>query len=238
MKEIRDILSSWKTTAVLFAIYAVALAAATFIEAKIGSPAARSVIYTAWWMYVLYGLFIVNFIFVSRRMLLARRRAIGVIILHWGFIVTIIGALVTHIWSYEGIMHIRQGGISDTIVFQDGTSKQVPFNVELNDFTVVRYHGSNSPSSFESDVTITHDGKSREQKIFMNNIARVAGYRIYQSSYDRDEMGTILTVNFDPAGTAVTYVGYFLLIAGMAVALCQKGSRLRTLYSSIGKTTV
>ena len=72
----------------------------------------------------------------------------------------------------------------------------------------------------------------------MNNIARVGGYRLYQSSYDPDEQGTILSVNHDPVGTAVSYAGYFLLIAGLIVALCQKGSRFRTLYAKLGKATL
>ena len=48
--------------------------------------------------------------------------------------------------------------------------------------------------------------------IFMNNILKYKGYRFYQSSYDRDEKGTILSVNHDMAGMIVTYTGYTMLI--------------------------
>ena len=45
----------------------------------------------------------------------------------------------------------------------------------------------------------------------MNNVLNYKGYRFFQSSYDKDEKGTILSVNFDWWGTLITYIGYFLL---------------------------
>ncbi len=42
----------------------------------------------------------------------------------------------------------------------------------------------------------------------MNNILSSGGYRFYQSSYDPDELGTVLSVNHDRWGTSVTYLGY------------------------------
>ena len=48
--------------------------------------------------------------------------------------------------------------------------------------------------------------------IFMNNILKYKGYRFYQSSFDRDEKGTILSVNHDMAGMMVTYTGYALAV--------------------------
>ena len=53
----------------------------------------------------------------------------------------------------------------------------------------------------------------------MNKVIYEQGYRLYQSSYDADEQGTILTVNNDTAGTGITYAGYLLLLAGMLLTL-------------------
>lgn len=236
MKEIVNLLSDWRTTAVLLILYAAALGGATFIEVKMGSQAARSIIYTSWWMYVLYGAFILNFIFVSLKMKLHKRKRWGAMMLHYGLVVTVIGAMITHLWGYDGIMHIREGESSNVIVMDDGSTRQVPMSVKLNKFSIQRYYGSNSPSSFQSDVTITHKGTAGDYKIFMNNISRVAGYRFYQTSYDQqDERGTYLTVNYDPIGTAVTYLGYFLLFLGMIWAVCEPGSRLRQLNRQLAK---
>jgi len=103
----------------------------------------------------------------------------------------------------------------------------VPFSLFLKDFEVERYPGSNSPSSFASDVVLLDPelGIQEERRIFMNNVLKHRGYRFYQASYDTDEMGSVLSVNKDWVGTFVTYLGYLVLIAGMVVALFVPGTR-------------
>ena len=113
-----------------------------------------------------------------------------------------------------------------------------PFEVRCNDFTLERYPGSNSPSSFASEVTVMDNrfgGVEINQRIFMNNVLDYDGYRLFQSSYDQDELGTVLSVNHDFWGTWVTYVGYFFLFLGMLLTLVMKKSRFTTLRQSIRK---
>ncbi len=62
----------------------------------------------------------------------------------------------------------------------------------------------------------------------MNNILKYKGYRFYQSSYDQDEKGTILSVNHDLAGMLVTYAGYSLLFLFIILALLSKNTVFRT----------
>jgi hypothetical protein len=64
--------------------------------------------------------------------------------------------------------------------------------------------------------------------IFMNNILKYKGYRFYQSSYDHDEQGTILSVNHDMAGMLVTYSGYALLFFFILLSLLSKNTMFRT----------
>ena len=103
----------------------------------------------------------------------------------------------------------------------------VPFSLFLKDFEVERYPGSNSPSSFASEVVLLDPemGIQEERRIYMNNVLKHRGYRFYQASYDTDELGSVLSVNKDWAGTFVTYLGYLVLIAGMVVALFVPGTR-------------
>jgi len=107
----------------------------------------------------------------------------------------------------------------------------LPFFIRLEDFQLERYPGSNSPSSFASDVTLIDQEKGIEEpfKIYMNNILKHQGYRFYQSSYDTDEQGTILSVNHDFWGTFLTYTGYFLLIFGIFWSIFNKNSRFKFL---------
>ena len=68
-------------------------------------------------------------------------------------------------------------------------------------------------------------GEDREERIFMNNVLDVKGYRFFQASYDQDEHGTILSVNRDVAGRNITYTGYLLLVIGLILCLVGKDSR-------------
>ncbi|NJM15888.1 MAG: cytochrome C biogenesis protein, partial [Bacteroidales bacterium] len=108
----------------------------------------------------------------------------------------------------------------------------VPFKLQLVDFILERYPGSNSPSWYESQVKLIDEQHNVEEtrRIFMNNILKHQGYRFYQSSYDTDEMGTVLSVNKDLPGTAVTYFGYLLLAVGMAWSLFNPNSRFMWLF--------
>ncbi len=102
----------------------------------------------------------------------------------------------------------------------------LPFSLKLKDFVLERYPGSNSPSGYKSDVVLIDKAAMVERPftVFMNNILKYKGYRFYQSSYDTDEMGTILSVNHDFAGMMVTYSGYLLLFLFIILSLINKKS--------------
>jgi cytochrome c-type biogenesis protein CcsB len=112
---------------------------------------------------------------------------------------------------------------------------ELPFKIHLDDFVIERYPGSKSPSSFSSYVKLIDKNSNIEEPfhIYMNNILKYHGFRFYQSSYDNDEKGTVLSVNHDSLGTSVTYFGYFLLILGMVLSLFNKSSFFRM----VGKKT-
>lgn len=106
-------------------------------------------------------------------------------------------------------------------------SLYVPFEIKLVDFQLERYPGSNSPSSYASEVVLVDKSEGLEMpyRIYMNHVLNYKGYRFFQSSYDKDELGTILSVNHDYWGTFFTYVGYFLMTLGMFLTLFNKNSR-------------
>jgi len=120
-----------------------------------------------------------------------------------------------------------------------GSKKYItPFSIKLNDFKLDKYPGSMSPSSYESEVTLIDErdgGEKFDHRIYMNNVLDYDGYRFFQSSYDQDELGTVLSVNHDFWGTAVTYLGYLLLIVGMTITLMMKKSRFTSLRNNIKK---
>ena len=111
----------------------------------------------------------------------------------------------------------------------------LPFEIQLNDFQLERYAGSMSPSSYASEVTLIDqkNGVRKDHRIFMNNVLDYEGYRFFQSSYDQDEKGTVLSVNHDFWGTWITYLGYALMILGFIWTLFNKHSRYWDLMSKI-----
>jgi len=99
----------------------------------------------------------------------------------------------------------------------------LPFSITLNDFIAQKYPGTEkSYSSYESKVTVTENNMKFNANIYMNHILDYGGYRFFQSSFDPDEKGTILSVNHDYWGTMITYIGYFLLFFAMMAILFVK----------------
>ena len=115
---------------------------------------------------------------------------------------------------------------------------QLPFKIQLNDFQLENYPGSETPSSYASEVTVLDNGTSLKSRIFMNNVLDYKGYRFFQSSYQKTPNGesTVLSVNHDFWGTYITYFGYFLMTLAMLLTLVWKGSHFDKLKKVLNST--
>lgn len=130
----------------------------------------------------------------------------------------------------------KDGGNGNLVRFELGENKfalewgarviTLPFSIRLDDFILDRYAGSMSPSSYESEVVVIDEANNIEEphRIYMNNVLDYGGFRFFQSSYDQDELGTILSVNRDP-GKIPTYIGYAMLTIGLLWAFFAKNGR-------------
>jgi cytochrome c-type biogenesis protein CcsB len=116
----------------------------------------------------------------------------------------------------------------------------LPFSIRLNDFILERYPGSSSPSGYKSDVVLVDKSANVEKPfmIFMNNILKYKGYRFYQSSFDRDEQGTILSVNHDMAGMLVSYTGYIFLFIFVILSLINKNTLFHNITAGYWNSTL
>ena len=120
---------------------------------------------------------------------------------------------------------VKIGGLEYTL-FYGSKAYELPFSIKLNDFIAKKYPGTEkSYSSYESKVTVIDDKKTFPAHIYMNNILDHNQYRFFQSSFDPDEKGTVLSVNHDFWGTLITYVGYFMLFFAMMCILFTKNTR-------------
>ncbi|WP_281632677.1 cytochrome c biogenesis protein CcsA [Flavobacterium luteolum] len=120
---------------------------------------------------------------------------------------------------------VKIGNIEYSIFF--GSKAYVlPFKIRLNDFIADKYPGTEkSYSAFKSKVTVQDSTETFDADIFMNHVLDYKGYRFFQSSFDPDEKGTVLSVNHDFWGTNITYLGYFLLYIGLMAIMFTKNSR-------------
>jgi len=112
----------------------------------------------------------------------------------------------------------------------------LPFSIKLENFELERYPGSMTPASYSSDVVLIDKEQdiNMPYKIYMNHILDHRNYRFFQSSYDQDEKGTVLSVNHDP-GTLPTYIGYILLTIGMIWSLFAPSGRFQKLLKGARK---
>jgi hypothetical protein len=97
----------------------------------------------------------------------------------------------------------------------------LPYRLHLDDFLLVTYPGSQNPASFESHVRVFDEERGIDGepvRIYMNHPLDYRGFKHFQSSYDQDRKGTILSVNHDP-GKLPTYIGYTLVGMGLLITL-------------------
>lgn len=139
-------------------------------------------------------------------------------------------------YKNNAFKQVKIGGLD--FAFRYGAKVlELPFNIKLNDFIAERYPGTErSYSSYASEVTVLDEKEGDfDYRIYMNNILNHGGYKFFQSNFDPDEKGTILSVNHDFWGTWITYLGYFLLYFGMIAIFFSKGSRFGDLRRHLDK---
>jgi hypothetical protein len=209
------------------AVIILMMAAATVIEKLTGTERAFSLVYHSPVFIVLWAVAAI-----SGLLLLIRRGTIrkpATFMLHLAFILILAGALITMLTGKNGMMELRRGLVTSQWSSDDGFRQKLPFSLQLKEFRIEYYPGSDDPSDYISKVVLkdSRNDTETEHVISMNNILKYDGYRFYQSSYDDDLHGSVLAVSHDPWGVGVTYTGYLLLLISLAGFFFQKNSGFR-----------
>ncbi|MDP6669582.1 MAG: cytochrome c biogenesis protein ResB [Candidatus Krumholzibacteria bacterium] len=112
----------------------------------------------------------------------------------------------------------------ETLSLHWGSRKiQLDYSLYLDDFQLLTYPGSNNPASYESHVRLFDEEAGidgQEFRIYMNHPLSHRGNKHFQSSYDPDRKGTVLSVNHDP-GKWPTYISYILITLGFILVLAK-----------------
>lgn len=207
---------------------AVCLAAATFVEKTEGSEFAARHIYRTGWFAAWWALIAASALPVAVVRIGPGKRA--AVALHLSLGLILFGALLTFATSQKGYVHLRER--TETACFRPetgGEARPLPFSLRLERFEIECYPGTQAPADYRSLLTVVDSRGPQPAVVSMNRILSRDGYRLYQTSFDEDMRGSILSVNRDPYGTPVTYAGYLLLGVSMIGTLCSKRSGFRRL---------
>ena len=224
----------------IVAAVVIVMAIATIVEKIHGTTFVSTKIYSTWWFSAIWGILAIASI--ARIITSGMQKTLTVLMLHISFAVILAGALTTHLTSKKGYLHLRCGETARLYTEQssngDMRTATLPISVKLNDFNIKNYEGTTTHSDYASHLTFSTDEGSTNETVSMNNIAVVEGYRFYQTSFDQDMKGSILTVTYDPYGTGITYIGYGLLIVSAILLLLLRTPRIKQLYRQLNGSRV
>lgn len=151
-------------------------------------------------------------------------------LLHIALGTIVLGACVTHFFGVQGEIHLRADKAETLTV--NPFNRTHSLSLFLWDFQVV-YDASDNPADFITDLRLLDRDRKplvvEEGTVRMNKPLKYHGFRFCQSDYDSDEMGVVLSYNYDPWGIGITYAGYALLLIGMIAFFFQRHSRFRAL---------
>jgi len=137
---------STRLMAVLFIVFATAMAFGTFIESWYSTETARIWIYNTTWFEAIMVFFVINFLGNIFRYKLLRKGKWPILVLHLSWILIILGAFVTRYISFEGMMPIREGN-TEKVFYSDKTY--------LTAFVDGKINGEPKRKVLEDDLIVT-----------------------------------------------------------------------------------
>lgn len=206
----------------LFAIIAT-LIVATFVEKEQGSAYVLENIYYSYPFVALWGILAISAIVHILRS--SKRVMSPTLLLHIPFAVILAGALVSFMTSKRGEMYVSQDAPPASMFeMPDGVPEKLPFRIELENFTTKHENGS-ATDHIVTMVVTDREGNRTTETISMNSPLQKDGFAIYINGYSA---GTVsLLVSYDPWGSAITYIGYTMLLLGIISFLACRNTGLR-----------
>lgn len=205
----------------------VLLITATICEKIISTDFAVQYFYTAPWTILLW--FTAAISGTAYLITVKMYRQVITCLLHFSFVIILGGAMVTHLWGKNGQVHLRLDAPAQQIMDSE-------LSISLHDFSINYYPGTHAAMDYVSTIQV-HDGNPAHSpvtgEVSMNHIFSYKHYRFYQSLYDADGRGTILSVSYDPWGIGITYFGYGLLLFSLLAFFFQQRTHFRSLLRKL-----
>ena len=208
------------------------LTIATILEKVNGTEFVNNHIYSSVPFIILWGsTALASLLYMIKRKLY---RQWTTFLLHLSFILILVGAFVTWIDGEQGTLQLKLGEKTMSFINKGGEKRTLPFSISLEDFEIIYYKGTRAPMDYVSRITVSaeNNSESLEGEISMNKIFSFMNYRFYQSGYDANGQGTVLSVSHDPYGIGITYTGYSILLVSIILFFLNPQSTFRQLMKS------
>lgn len=199
---------------IIFLVLILCLIVSTFLPQEL----ARRYFYEALHFKLLW--FIISVSIIIGIVNLLKKRDFGLAVVCLGFLLILLGGLVTSLLGEEGFIEIKEGQVVDGFWIEDEIFKPLDFSISLKDFSV-EFHpeekmGMRFVKSYKSKVAISKDGDlPKEGIIEVNRPLGFGEFSFYQYGYDESLPDqTILQVVKDP-GVRFAYGGYLILFLGL-----------------------
>lgn len=226
MKDLLETLASLKLVVFVIVLLLLGLGAGTVVESFNGAEVAAETVYHSWWLFGLLELF--GACIVASLIVLYPwgKRRIGYATVHLALALILGGAVLTNQRGLEGELLIGKGESANEIIKYDGKGKIIrrytlPFVIELEDFRIERYPGTQQPSGYHSDIKVTYpSGATLAAGIWMNHELSLWDWQFYQSRYriEENRVATVLLASNDP-GRPFVFLGYAALLIGLGIVL-------------------
>ena len=216
----------------LLGILLFVLTIATILEKVNGTEFVNNHIYSSVPFIILWGsTALASLLYMIKRKLY---RQWTTFLLHLSFILLLVGAIVTWIDGEQGTLQLKLGEKTMSFINKGGEKRTLPFSISLEDFEIIYYKGTRAPMDYVSRITVSaeNNSESLEGEISMNKIFSFMNYRFYQSGYDANGQGTVLSVSHDPYGIGITYTGYSILLVSIILFFLNPQSTFRQLMKS------
>ena len=223
MKRLLKIIS-FGAVALLVAI----LIAATVIENISGSPFAIENIYHSPWFIALWALLAVT----ATLYILRTKRRGTLVMLHTSFVVVLLGALVSFLTSKRGDMAIaKEGAPASMFEMSDGTLQKLPFRLQLSSVDTVRVNGGETVWDYIVRIVAADWAGETTYIVSLNNPIKIGGYQFCIEGVHEGNVS--LLVSHDPAGRAISYVGYLMVFISFVLLFFDKKSGFNSILLQI-----
>ena len=216
----------------LLGILLFVLTIATILEKVNGTEFVNNHIYSSVPFIILWGsTALASLLYMIKRKLY---RQWTTFLLHLSFILILMGAFVTWIDGEQGTLQLKLGEKTMSFINKGGEKRTLPFSISLEDFEIIYYKGTRAPMNYVSRITVSaeNNSESLEGEISMNKIFSFMNYRFYQSGYDANGQGIVLSVSHDPYGIGITYTGYSILLVSIILFFLNPQSTFHQLMKS------